>query len=201
MGFVSLCRPAAIGAGSAAELSRFGVFPECQKLLPADGTDCRPGGLPVLRLGVSVLPLESAPVRAELLRSASLRLDNRHSTVRAKAGRHSFQIFLRCCRVQWALPPSSVHSRLKFSSFFRGYSSISPLFSGVVAATTRRKQGVFLKKHPKKHKKRRSFSPRFRHQSEALPSPFCAGLPMESSTQWDAHTGVLHRFSCIFLCF
>lgn len=124
VGFVPLCRPAAIGAGSAAELSRFGVFPECQKLLPADGTDCRPGGLPVLRLGVSVLPLESAPVRAELLRSASLRLDNRHSTVRAKAGRHSFQIFLRCCRVQWALPPSSVRfcmkkatpkSRLSFS--------------------------------------------------------------------------------------
>ena len=104
-----------------------------------------------------------------------------------------------------ALPPSTVHSRLNnqlvFHGFFHGFTAFQRCYDGASAAIYRRKQGFFDKKHPKKHKKRRSFSPRFRHLSEVLLSSFCAGLPMGSSTQRDAHTGVLHRFSCSFPMF
>ena len=118
MGFVPLCRPSAVGAGSAAELPWMGVFPERQELLPTDGTYRRPGGFPVFRFGMSVLPLEPAPFGTELLRSAPLRLFNRHSAVRTKACRHSIEVFLRCCRVQRLyLLPLFIHSSWEHSTF------------------------------------------------------------------------------------
>lgn len=155
-----------------------------------------------------VLPLVSAPIGAEFLRSASLRLDDSRTAHRAETrchGIHVLPALFRWCVLHWYSPPSSVHS-LPHSWFhlcpvFHSFHCVSADFIGFRQSIYRRKQGVFPKKHQKTYKKRRSFSPRFWHRSEVFPSPFCAGLPMGSSAQRDAHTGVLHRFSCFFLCF